>query len=86
MKSAIDSFRAHLPEVQTLGNPGLRDRHWEKISEIVGFPIKADSETTLAKIIDLNLTDYIRFVTAHGAGGGRSEGWGPGVYCGVCMW
>ncbi|KAF0302990.1 Dynein heavy chain 7, axonemal [Amphibalanus amphitrite] len=59
VKSAIDGFRAHLPEVQTLGNPGLRDRHWEKISEIVGFPIKADSETTLAKIIDLNLTDYI---------------------------
>ena len=63
VKSAIDTFRTHLPEVQTLGNPGLRDRHWEKISEIVGFPIKADAETTLAKIIDLNLTDYIRSVT-----------------------
>ena len=45
--------------IQTLGNPGMKDRHWEKISEIVGFPIIADDELTLAKIVDYGLDDYV---------------------------
>lgn len=37
----------------------MKDRHWEKVSEIVGFPIKVDADLTLAKIIDYGLDDYI---------------------------
>lgn len=48
-----------MPIIQTLGNPGMKDRHWEKVSEIVGFPIKVDADLTLAKIIDYGLDDYI---------------------------
>ncbi|KAF6028575.1 DNAH7 [Bugula neritina] len=44
---------------KTLFNPGLRDRHWEQISDIVGFPIKQDEETTLSKFVDMNLDQYI---------------------------
>nr|CAD7419715.1 unnamed protein product [Timema poppensis] len=45
----IEAFREHMPIVQTLGNPGMKDRHWERVSEIVGFPIKAGPDLTLAK-------------------------------------
>jgi dynein heavy chain len=48
-----------MPIIQTLGNPGMKPRHWEKISEIVGFPIKVDAELTLEKIIDYGLDEYI---------------------------
>lgn len=48
-----------MPTIQTLGNPGMKDRHWERISEIVGFPIEVDEELTLAKIIDYGLDEYI---------------------------
>lgn len=48
-----------MPIIQTLGNPGMKARHWEKISEIVGFPIKVDADLTLEKIIDYGLDDYI---------------------------
>lgn len=48
-----------MPIIQTLGNPGMKERHWEKISEIVGFPIKVDDELTLEKVIDYGLDDYI---------------------------
>lgn len=48
-----------MPTVQTLGNPGMKVRHWEQISEIVGFPIKISSELTLAKIIDFGLEEYL---------------------------
>lgn len=55
----IEEFREHLPTVHTLGNPGMKVRHWEKVSEIVGFPITIDDSLTLEKIIDYGLNEYI---------------------------
>lgn len=37
----------------------MKTRHWEKISQIVGFEIVVDDELTLQKIIDFGLVDYI---------------------------
>lgn len=48
-----------MPIIQTLGNPGMKLRHWDQISEIVGFPIKVSAELTLEKIIEFGLEDYI---------------------------
>ncbi|KAI8428218.1 hypothetical protein MSG28_002442 [Choristoneura fumiferana] len=58
-KQKMDEFKTHLPIIQTLGNPGMKARHWEKISEIVGFPIIVDEEMSLQKVIDFNLDSYI---------------------------
>lgn len=51
----IEDFKEHIPVILTLGNPTLKSRHWEQISEIVGFPIKVDQYMTLAKV-KANLT------------------------------
>ncbi|KAJ8926978.1 hypothetical protein NQ314_020603 [Rhamnusium bicolor] len=59
VREQIEEFKEHMPIIQTLGNPGMKERHWEKISEIVGFPIKVDEELTLERIIDYGLDDYI---------------------------
>ena len=45
--------------IMTLGNPGLKERHWEQISDIVGFSIKLDDNLTLKKILEMNLDDHI---------------------------
>lgn len=37
----------------------MKERHWEMVSEIVGFPIVVDENLTLAKIIDYNLSEFI---------------------------
>ncbi|XP_013422101.1 dynein heavy chain 7, axonemal isoform X2 [Lingula anatina] len=59
-KSKIEEFRDHLPLVQTLFNPGLRDRHWELIAEIINYPgFKPDEDTCLSKFVDMNLDQYI---------------------------
>lgn len=55
----MEEFKTHMPIIQTLGNPGMKPRHWEKVSDIVGFPIVVDEELSLAKVIDFNLVDYI---------------------------
>lgn len=59
MREQIEEFKEHMPIIQTLGNPGMKERHWEKVSEIIGFPIQVDAELTLAKIIDYGLDEYI---------------------------
>ncbi|XP_076039498.1 dynein axonemal heavy chain 7-like [Oratosquilla oratoria] len=59
VRQRIEQFREHLPLVQTLGNPGLKERHWEKISEVVGYPLRADATTTMQRLIDSNLEEYL---------------------------
>lgn len=48
-----------MPIIQTLGDPGMKLRHWEKISEIIGFSITPSAELTLQKIIDYSLEEYV---------------------------
>lgn len=55
IKTIIDEFKLNLPIIQTLGNPDLKNRHWEQISEMVGFPIVVSAELTLEKIIEFGL-------------------------------
>ncbi len=38
----------------------MKERHWEKVSEIVGFPLRVDDDDlTLAKILDYGLEEYV---------------------------
>lgn len=59
IKIIIDEFKLNMPIIQTLGNPGMKLRHWEQISEMVGFPITVSAELTLEKIIEFGLEDYL---------------------------
>ncbi|XP_006892348.1 PREDICTED: dynein heavy chain 12, axonemal [Elephantulus edwardii] len=55
----IKTFKEYIPTVSILCNPGMRARHWNQMSEIVGFDLTPDSGTTLRKILKLNLTPYL---------------------------
>lgn len=50
MRLKIEEFKEHMPIIYTLGNTSMKSRHWEQVSEIVGFPIKIDETMTLAKV------------------------------------
>jgi dynein heavy chain len=43
VRQQLQEFQQHVPLISALRNPGLRDRHWEKISAAVGCPVKADA-------------------------------------------
>ncbi|XP_077075428.1 dynein axonemal heavy chain 3 isoform X1 [Siphateles boraxobius] len=57
-KKKIDKFKQHLPILTTICNPGLKDRHWEMISNTVGFDVKPDEDTPLVKMVELGLSKY----------------------------
>ncbi|XP_044001131.1 dynein axonemal heavy chain 7-like isoform X2 [Aphidius gifuensis] len=59
IKDKIENFKHNLPIIMTLGNPGMKTRHWNEVSNIIGIPIKVNSDLTLGKIIDMKLDDYI---------------------------
>jgi hypothetical protein len=43
VRQQLQEFQQHVPLIAALRNPGLRDRHWDKISAAVGCPVKADA-------------------------------------------
>ncbi|KAG7196964.1 hypothetical protein KM043_000229 [Ampulex compressa] len=59
IRGKVEDFKEHIPIILTLGNPCMKNRHWEQVSEMVGFPIKVDQHMTLAKILDYGLDDYV---------------------------
>eukprot|EP00058_Branchiostoma_floridae_P012957 XP_002598445.1 hypothetical protein BRAFLDRAFT_83261 [Branchiostoma floridae] len=59
VKTKVDEFKEHLPLIGALCNPGLRDRHWEQMSEIVGYTLLSGEDMTMAKFIDMNLEPYL---------------------------
>jgi len=49
----------NIPLISTLCNPGIRARHWVKMSEIYGDDLTPDAGTTLRKVLKKNLDPYM---------------------------
>ena len=45
--------------IYALRNPGMRDRHWKRLSDLVGFEVACTADFTGRFAIELNLTKYI---------------------------
>ncbi|KAI8996174.1 dynein heavy chain and region D6 of dynein motor-domain-containing protein [Gaertneriomyces semiglobifer] len=59
VREKIDEFMLNLPMIHVLCNPGMRDRHWTRMSGIAEFDIKPDGTTTLRKMLKLGLEPYL---------------------------
>eukprot|EP00906_Rhabdomonas_costata_P002297 RCo003671 len=59
VKEKLEGFRPFVPLVHALRNPGLRDRHWKRISAICGKPVKMAEDTTFNKLLALNLHEHM---------------------------
>lgn len=49
-----------MPVIGVLCNPGIRDRHWERMSEIAKRNLKPDAGTTLRKVLKMGLESYMK--------------------------
>uniref|UniRef100_A0A1I8HSD8 Dynein axonemal heavy chain 7 n=1 Tax=Macrostomum lignano TaxID=282301 RepID=A0A1I8HSD8_9PLAT len=60
MRDRVDEFKEHLPLISCLFNPGLRNRHWRQISNMIGCPLQPDSDMSLSKLLAMNLGSYVQ--------------------------
>ena len=56
VKRQMDEFLPHVPLVQRLCNPGMRDRHWSEISTQLGMTFKPDDTFTLTSLLHMIFT------------------------------
>uniref|UniRef100_A0A8C9MKB7 Dynein axonemal heavy chain 12 n=1 Tax=Serinus canaria TaxID=9135 RepID=A0A8C9MKB7_SERCA len=64
-------FNEHIPTVIVFCNPGMRERHWQQMSEIVGYDITPDAGTTLRKVLKQNLSSYLDRFTVISVGASK---------------
>eukprot|EP01047_Picozoa_sp_COSAG01_P001177 COSAG01_NODE_25_length_37050_cov_211.559119_13_plen_3716_part_00 len=61
VQDRLEKFKEHIPLVEYLCHPGLRDRHWDKFKDIVGYDIKPNDYTTLSSVSEGNrLQPYLK--------------------------
>ncbi|XP_033740540.1 dynein heavy chain 3, axonemal-like isoform X1 [Pecten maximus] len=72
-KNKIDKFKQHLPILQTICNPGIRDRHWESMSKIVGFDLKPQPETSLSNMLEYGLSKHLQKLEEIGAAAAKEH-------------
>ncbi|XP_045030294.1 dynein axonemal heavy chain 7 isoform X2 [Daphnia magna] len=64
----VKEFKVQLPIVGVICNPGLRDRHWKDMSDLVAKDLKPNTGTTLRKFLNLGLMPYLeKFEVISGA-------------------
>ncbi|KAK7101380.1 hypothetical protein V1264_019769 [Littorina saxatilis] len=52
-------FKEIVPVISIMCNPGIRERHWTKMSDIAGFDLTPDTGTTLRKVLKLELDSFM---------------------------
>ncbi|KAG7472883.1 hypothetical protein MATL_G00114010 [Megalops atlanticus] len=82
----VKEFKEHVPTVCTLCNPGMRARHWEQISDIMGYDMTPDSGTTLRKVLKQNLAPHLEQFEAISAAASKEFSLEKAMQTMVEMW
>jgi dynein heavy chain len=62
IKAQVAEFLPEVPMIVTLRNPGMRDRHWQKIAEQLQVDILPIDNFTTEQIISMNLKDSLELI------------------------
>uniref|UniRef100_A0A8B9BTE2 Dynein axonemal heavy chain 12 n=1 Tax=Anser brachyrhynchus TaxID=132585 RepID=A0A8B9BTE2_9AVES len=67
----LSNLKENIPTVNVFCNPGMRTRHWQQMSNIVGYDLTPDSGTTLRKVLKQNLAPYLEEFEAISVGASK---------------
>lgn len=59
VKADLDQFRPLVPIAVALRKDGVYERHWQQLSEAVGFEVKPTEDFTFQSLIELKLVDHV---------------------------
>lgn len=64
LRDKLHAFRQHVPLIVALRRPGLKERHWTRISSAVGTPLRIDEHFSLTTALKLGLMDHLAIIEA----------------------
>ncbi|XP_053575219.1 dynein axonemal heavy chain 3-like [Bombina bombina] len=59
IKTKLEKFKINMPLVTALCTPGIKPRHWNQMSQKVGFNITPNEGTALHEVLQLGLEKYL---------------------------
>ncbi|KAG2439747.1 hypothetical protein HYH02_010624 [Chlamydomonas schloesseri] len=62
IREEVEGFKKFVPLVQALRNPGMRDRHWDQLSAMLGFKLHPDKTFTLAAAERMGLLQHLQAI------------------------
>ncbi|KTF88877.1 hypothetical protein cypCar_00027703 [Cyprinus carpio] len=63
IRTKIEAFRPFIPLIRGLRNPGMRNRHWELLSERINMNIKSTANLTFSLCLELGLQNHVEEIT-----------------------
>uniref|UniRef100_A0A452QQ37 Uncharacterized protein n=1 Tax=Ursus americanus TaxID=9643 RepID=A0A452QQ37_URSAM len=62
-QARIEEFKPYIPLIQGLRNPGLRNRHWEVLSNEININVRPKANLTFTRCLEMNLQDHIESIS-----------------------
>ncbi|XP_030856161.1 dynein heavy chain 3, axonemal-like [Strongylocentrotus purpuratus] len=59
IKAKLEKFKINMPLINALCNPGIKQRHWDMMSEKVGFNMTPQDDTPLVEMLQMGLEKYL---------------------------
>lgn len=71
VKLEVDDFKPGVPFIVGLRNPGMRDRHWKRVSDEIGMTVAPDEHFTLQQAFDMGLQEHSELIAKVGESAGK---------------
>lgn len=87
-RGRLEQFKEYVPIIMAVCNPGMRGRHWERLSSTLGQRVYpgGDAEVNLQKLLTLGISQHADFLQVRGGGGlCVQEGAVPGSYIRIAV-
>ena len=62
VKLKLEEFKAHLPLIHAMLNPGMRERHWRKVKDEAGRSVQPNEMSTLHSLIEQQVGDHLAII------------------------
>ncbi|XP_029774824.1 dynein heavy chain 1, axonemal isoform X2 [Suricata suricatta] len=63
IRARIEEFKPYIPLIQGLRNPGMRNRHWDLLSNEININVRPKANLTFARCLEMNLQDHIESIS-----------------------
>ncbi|KAG8459256.1 hypothetical protein KFE25_014101 [Diacronema lutheri] len=63
IKAQIDEFKGKLPVIAVVCNAGMRERHWQAVSNVLGYAFTPTDATSLQTVLEMGLERHLERLT-----------------------